>query len=974
MSTNRRTFLKLSASGAAIAAVGVPLWHFRRGPADFVGDGSPPKHRTPLGSWEDLYRERWTWDHVAKSTHGWLNCRSACEFNVYVKNGVAVREEQLAGYSSSEPGVVPDFNPRGCQKGACYVDVMYGPSRLTVPLKRVGERGSGQWQRVTWDQALDEIAEKLVDIAEHYGTDSVVQDLGPHFDNGPTTAGRIRFFNKFGGVIPDDWGEIGDLNHGATLTFGFPHVGGSSDEWFLSDYLVVWMMNPAVTQIPDAHFLYEAKYNGADLVVIDPIYSATAIHADLWMPVEAGSDAALAMCVARHIWDSNQHDHAYLQEQSDFPLLVRLDTGRFLRESDMEVGGRDNVMFLYDQASGRHVPAPGSEGLRDQPRLYLNDLDPALEGRWELKLADGSTVVTATVGSVLREQLQLYTIEATARITGLSPEMIERFAEGFAKAKRPMILSSWGSNRYLHSDLMNRAKILCLTMKGAVGKRGAGFHSTGWFSIDGFDVSAEAEKPGWGGVLGLVAGSFSGGEMWEIFTDLVVRRKTMQEVTREQSHLQMENTSCATNSASINYKYQGIQDALAKETDHLFPRPMAAYVKEAQEKDWMPVFPRKQVKAWFTGGNNVLRRTNLTQAMLDNLWANLDLAVDCNPKMTFTGMNSDYLLPAAGYYEKPGIKYPVAYIPYLHYCDAAVKPVGESKDEWEIYYLLAEKVQEKARARNLPELDGCGKRPVDLKQVAERYSFERAYGAKDAEKVMENILKLSSCAKGMSVEGLRQTGIEKYRDTGATAYQNQLYNSDWKGEGVLQALQHFTKDKWRWPTQTGRQQFYIDHPWFIEAGESLPTSKASPKVGGDYPFQMVCCHARWSIHSIWRDTPILMRLQRGEPVMLVNHSDLARVGIKDGEYAEFYNDHGTFVMQVKASTMVRPGIAYYFHAWEPHQFKDHKSYKWAIPGLMKPMHFAGGEGHIGWRFAIWEPGTQVQDTRIGIRSVAEVSA
>jgi nitrate reductase alpha subunit len=56
---------------------------------------------------------------------------------------VVVREEQTATYESSEPGVVPDFNPRGCQKGACYTEVMYGPSR-TVPLKRVGERGSRQ--------------------------------------------------------------------------------------------------------------------------------------------------------------------------------------------------------------------------------------------------------------------------------------------------------------------------------------------------------------------------------------------------------------------------------------------------------------------------------------------------------------------------------------------------------------------------------------------------------------------------------------------------------------------------------------------------------------------------------------------------------------------------------------------------------------------------------------------------------------
>ncbi len=975
MKSDRRSFLKISAVGAvAAAAAGLPLWHMRRAASTGLGDGRPPRTVAPLDNWQDLYRQRWTWDHVAKGSHGWLNCRSACEWDIYVKKGVVVREEQTAQYESSEPGVVPDFNPRGCNKGACYTEVMYGPSRLTVPLKRVGERGSGQWERVSWDQAIDEIAHKMVDIAEKYGTDSVVQDLGPHFDNGPTTAGRIRFFNKFGGVIPDDWAEIGDLNLGATLTFGFPHVGGSSDEWFLSDYLVVWMMNPSVTQIPDAHFLYEAKYNGAKLAVIDPIYSATATHADLWIPVAQGTDAALALCIARHIWESGKHDEKYLQEQSDLPVLVRLDTGRFLREDDMVAGGRETVMFVHDRKTNARVPAPGSEGLTDQPMLHLGELDPALEGGWDVQLADGKTVQVVTVGTLLREQLALYSVEATAKITGLHSAMITRLAEGFANAERPMILSSWGSNRYFHSDLMNRAKILCLTLKGAIGRRGAGYHSTGWFSIDGFDLASEADKPGVGGLLGLLTHAFSPGEMWAIATDLVAKRKTLMEVTREQTQLLMDKEACATNSASINYNYQGIKDKLAAYQDNLYPQPTEAYVNEAQARGWMPLYPRKQVKAWFTGGNNVLRRTNMTGEFMANLWTNLDLAVDVNPKLTFTGMNADFVLPAAGYYEKPGIKYPVAYVPYLHYCDAAIRPVGEAKNEWEIYFLLAERIQQIAREKNLAPFDGCGKREIDLKQIAERYSFGREFGAGDVEKVMQNILDLSPAAGGASVRELKESGITKYAETGAIAYQNQLYNAEWKGEGVLQALQHFIKDKWRWPTLTGRQQFYIDHPWFVGGGESLPTYKTSPKAGGDYPFQMVSCHARWSVHSIWRDTPMMLRLQRGEPVMYLNPSDITRLDIRDGDYAEFHNDHGAFQMRVKESTMVRPGVAYYFHAWEPYQFKDHKSYKWITPGLMKPMHFAGGEGHVQWRFAIWEPGSAVQDTRVGIRRIADQQA
>ncbi len=71
-------------------------------------------------------------------------------------------------------------------------------------------------------------------------------------------------------------------------------------------------------------------------------------------------------------------------------------------------------------------------------------------------------------------------------------------------------------------------------------------------------------------------------------------------------------------------------------------------------------------------------------------------------------------------------------------------------------------------------------------------------------------------------------------------------------------------------------------------------------------------------------------------------------------------------MRIKHSTMVRPSVAYYFHAWEPYQFPNHQSYKWLTPGLMKPLHFAGDYAQINWQFAVWEPGTAVQDTRVEI--------
>lgn len=975
-SLRRRDFLKLAALAAAGASGGLSLFHFRKQAAAALAAGEAAWRPPRLGSWEDLYRQRWTWDRVAKGSHGWLNCRSACNWDLFVRDGVVVREEQTANYTASEPGV-PDFNPRGCQKGACYTEVMYGPSRLTVPLKRVGERGGGQWQQISWDQALSEIAEKLVDIAQRHGTETVVHDLGPHFDQGPTTGGRGRFFNLFGAAMNDDWAEIGDLNVGATLTFGFPHVGGSSDEWFLSDYLVVWMMNPSVTQMADAHFLYEARYNGAALTVIDPAYSATAVHADQWLPIRPGSDAALGLAVARHIWDSGRIDLPYVREQTDLPLLVRLDTGRFLREADLQDGGRAEVLFFWDPAAGRPVPAPGSSGWEAEPHLTLNGLEPPIEGRFSVALRDGTAVAVVPVGALLREHLEPWTIEHAAEVTGLAPEQVARFADGFARAERPMVLSSWGSNRFFHSDQMNRAKILCLALRGAIGRRGAGYHSTGWVGMEGFDaLMASPGHLGWRSYLALfeIAGPTV---LFDLGIDMVRGRKSQREFEWELGKEVEKAESCMTNTASFNLGWQGLRADLVAEQRPLYPRTLDDYDRESRARGWMPRVPRETPpRAWITGGNNVLRRTNLPQRMLTTMWPQLEIIVDINPKLTFTGMHADYLLPAAGYYEKPGIKYPIAYIPYLHYCDAAVPPLGDAKNEWEIYWRLSQEIERVARARKVPPLDACGKRMVDLQQIHARYSFHGAFGPDDAPRVAQFILDNSSSTTGMTVAGLQQTGIARYSSPGGVGGQPQLFNDDWTGDGVLRALTHFTEHKWRWPTLTGRQQFYIDHPWFLQAGESLPSHIESPRAGGDYPFQLLSCHARWSVHSIWRDDPMMLRLQRGEPVVYLNPVEAEQLAIADGAWAELFNRYGSIRMRAKHSTMVRPGVAYYFHAWEPHQFPNHESYKFLTPGLMNPMHFAGGEGQLHWRFGIWAPGTHVQDTRVGIRpwSGAETGA
>ena len=103
--------------------------------ADYSVNGAP---------WAGRYRDRWKWDKVAWGSHA-VDCYpGGCPFHVYVKDGKIVREEQSGSLPVIQQGV-PDMNPMGCQKGACWGYIHTGPDRVTQPLKRVGERGEGKF-------------------------------------------------------------------------------------------------------------------------------------------------------------------------------------------------------------------------------------------------------------------------------------------------------------------------------------------------------------------------------------------------------------------------------------------------------------------------------------------------------------------------------------------------------------------------------------------------------------------------------------------------------------------------------------------------------------------------------------------------------------------------------------------------------------------------------------------------------------
>ncbi|MBI5505058.1 MAG: molybdopterin-dependent oxidoreductase, partial [Deltaproteobacteria bacterium] len=187
---------------------------------------------------EELYRARYAgeWDRVAFGTHC-VDCYpNNCPIYVFVKDGKAVREEAAGVIEPVEPGV-PDMNPMGCQKGACWSRQLDSADRILYPMRRAGERGDGKWERISWDAALTETADAMLDAIVEVGPLSIVHEVSPEIAVVPVAA---RFMNVIGGTSLDVNASINDFWSGFHQVYGKSAFARSVDDIFHSDCILVW--------------------------------------------------------------------------------------------------------------------------------------------------------------------------------------------------------------------------------------------------------------------------------------------------------------------------------------------------------------------------------------------------------------------------------------------------------------------------------------------------------------------------------------------------------------------------------------------------------------------------------------------------------------------------------------------------------------------------------------------------------------
>jgi len=943
---DRRTFLRGAAAGSATLALGL----LRLRPADAATLAAPVEY----ADWHDVYRQKWTWDKVVRSTH-FVNCwyQSHCAWNVYVKDGMVWREEQAADYPQIRPDV-PDFNPRGCQKGACFSERMYDPARVRYPLKRVGERGSGGWKRISWDQALDELSDSLIDTITEEGTDRVIWEVGPLYTLGTMGAGHQRMVLLLDSVSLDMNTEIGDGHRGAAETFGKIVFERSADDYFFSDLILCWGANPVATQIPNAHFLLEARYKGAELVTIAPDFSPSAMHADRWIPVKPGGDAALGLGVAHVLVEEGLYDRAFVLEQTDMPLLVRDDTHRYLRGSDLRDGGDDEELYVRDAKRGI-VPV----GKRT---LAHGDLEPALEGTFEAKLHDGKTVSVRTVFSVLRERLAAYTPERAAAKSGTPAAQIRWLAKRLARSKAACMVTTSNFSKYYHGNLIERTQALVFALTGNYGKKGSGFVGFPFLVHDGLERLTLS-------MLGLPLQALVAGKVVIDTVRLKLAGWTDEMIAYERSR-QMYASGNGASGALFWYVHGGLLEASEKleDWDPYLKRPVRDVLKESLEKNWQHVVPAPghDPRFMFVYGSNPLRRVRSYPLILKNLWPKLRTVVTLDWRMTSTGMQSDYVLPVSAWYERTEHKWVTPLMPFIH-AGEKMTQFYEAKSDWEILSLLMARIEKRATARGILKFKDRNGRERSFAGLYGTFSQGGTLGPTDDDKVAEALLSHSTNFKDVDWQALKKKGWARFTSLGTNPLS--IGNAtEIKPDDTITPLTDHVIGKVPYPTLSRRMQFYLDQELYLEMAEELPVHKDPPTAGGRFPLTLTGGHTRWSIHSAWRDDALLLRLQRGEPVMYMSAVDAKARGIEDGQNVRVWNDLDSFQVMAKVSPALRPGQVTIYHAWDNFQFKGGKGFQNLIPTPLNPVELAGGQFHLRPMIICLQPSHTDRDTRVEVEA------
>ncbi|MCZ7525574.1 MAG: molybdopterin-dependent oxidoreductase [Acidimicrobiia bacterium] len=684
---------------------------------------------------------------------------------------------------------------------------------------RFDDRGNDEFVRVSWDEADDYVARGLRAVAEAYsGEDGrrrlVEEDGYPEEmlefweESGVRTmklgsslpvhgvAGKFGLFRfatslalldaSVRGVGPDeavgprDWSEYtwrGDQAPGFPFVHGLQTTDVDMNDMRHSRLIVMIGKNLVENKMADSHWFHEVMERGGKIVSIIPEYGAPSSKSDYWIPVRAGlSDTALLLGVAKALIDGERYDTDFLLRFTDMPLLVRLDTLQRLRADEVFDGYRnqlpsDGPSFTlhgltaeqYEQLGDRVVRDRASRGPRAITREDVGDrmveqgIDPELDWKGEVTLADGTKVEAATVFALYREHLADYDLDTVCEITGSPRDLVERLIEDLVTIKPAAIHIGEGVNHYFHATLHNRATFLLAMLIGSIGQPGTGvstwagnykggiFHAAPWFG------------PGVGGY---------------------VNEDPFHPLTDPDDRWTFDNTHHYIHGEEVAYWGYG-------------DRPLVVDTPEAGRKIFtgkthMPT-PTKLL--WYNNAN-LINQAKWHYELVHNVNPKVDMIVDQQIEWTGSAEFADVVLPANSWLEMQTYEMAGSCSnPFLQVWKGGIEPVHDTRDDLVIFAGVADA---------LAGLTGDDR-------FSEYFRF-----ADRPEVYLDRVLAASFTTEGYTVADLM---AGKYGEPGGALMQYRTYPRFPFREQIADSLPFYT--------DTGRMHAYVDIPEAIEYGENL---------------------------------------------------------------------------------------------------------------------------------------------------------
>lgn len=369
-------------------------------------------------------------------------CTGRCSLKCTIRDG------RLALVQPND--TVDDYYQHVCMKGISEIQHVYSDERLQTPMRRVGERGSNEFEAITWDEALRTVAEELRKAWDAYGKSSVYVSSSnePRFSLLPPLLGAAT------GIEPGIDRGVGNGEAPALAGDGFGGGTTESRDWVNTRTLIVAGTNLLESSMMQANTFLDAKEAGCDIIVLDPHFSTTASKASQWIPIKPGTDPAFYLAMTSYVIDNKLYDESYMRAHTTFPFLVNASTGSFMRADEND----ETSYLVWDLSTNTAV-------------RYADAVDSAaLEGTFTV---GGVTCMTAF--DLLKENQKPYTSEWAEGITGVNKDVIDEVAKKYASnGPAYLVFGQGGSDKYSNPDICGHAGVTLTALTGNIGKPGTG--------------------------------------------------------------------------------------------------------------------------------------------------------------------------------------------------------------------------------------------------------------------------------------------------------------------------------------------------------------------------------------------------------------------------------------------------------------------------------------------------------------------